>query len=233
MTSTPTVNVASHEARTKRRSMAWSGEVAYEPESEGFRNRVRKQGDALLVELTCGIVAVLDDDAKNRKLLRERHIAVASREMSKGRKRVYAICNCGKRRLMLARLILGLESSPASIRVDFVDDNSLNLCKSNLVVKDAKTLLRDARRSATPVPGVWRCARLNAWVSSSCNLGLAKRRDRYFFDRNSTTTGALKIATEHAAAAGKFTMVPKPARDPAVKPPHAASIWPSIRNLVD
>jgi hypothetical protein len=132
----------------------------------------------------------------------------------------------------MSHLVLGLGYSDRNRCVDQIDGNTLNCCRSNLVVKTASCMLYDAQRANdVPVPGIW-LRRGVGWVSTYIHVdsttGARRRRYRTFKLKYNLPSVAYVMAQRYAAERGEFRSHVRP--HPSS---HAASICPAVVNLIN
>jgi hypothetical protein len=121
-----------------------------------YRNPVVESGNFLIVHLTMGKVAILDNNEISRAILKNYHFHAIKRNQN-----FYAVGESmatGKN--YLHRLVLGLNA--VGMNVCAVDGNLLNCCRSNLILKTTLEILDDIRNQESPFKGVHK--RKNGWV---------------------------------------------------------------------
>ena len=159
-----------------------------------YHNQVEELGAILLVTLTLDKKAIVDNDERVKEILRKYKFCAIKRQRFGGGDVYYAVSiSVRTGRNYLHRLILGLESV-AGKNVHYNDGNTLNCCRSNLVVKATKDLLTDAKRLHNPIVGVHR--RKNGWVAVWTN-GQGDRRYKLFSFKYNTPERAYELAAQY------------------------------------
>lgn len=158
---------------------------------EESKNRVVKAGELLIIELTHGKSAIVDDNEHSRSILKHFKFAAIAGVANN----FHAVSiSVREGRNYLHRLLLGLDSGTQR-NVVHLDGNTLNCRLSNLQVKYNYVMLSDAKRLRNPLVGVQRLGDrgfLAKWFDSD-----GHRHQRFFsiakYDGNARVTYEMAV----------------------------------------
>ena len=158
-------------------------------------NHVEEDGQVLLVGLSMGKTAILDNNETNKELLKS-HAFYAIKVATIHGDVYYAVTyGMHRKRLYLHRMVVGPALQEGK-RVHHLDGNSLNCCVGNLVAKSCAEQMHDAKRQRNPVPGIYK--RSDCWLASwRTSAPDGKKHYRLFKYKYCSEDRAYELAKQH------------------------------------